>query len=348
MLPGHIEQFRKGHEKQMRPKFIHSVTFCLSSLLLFSNTVAAQMPGRFPEKEAQPGNTLGDRSDAEIWRALREGAEGLPAGSRPKPEDGVLINADGEWWTQVHVDQVINYGAMALLAVLFAISLYFAFRGRIKIANGRSGQAVSRFTLFQRVIHWFMVSLFLLMALTGLILLFGRTAFAPIIGREAFSIMASASMQMHNLFGPLFILALAALFIGFVRGNLPSLSDVWWLLKGGGMFGSHASAGRYNLGEKVWFWSVIFGGLALSVSGIMLLFPDALGTRDQIQFANLVHAFAALGLTGFAFGHIYLGTAGTEGTLEGMVHGDVDKNWALTHHDQWLESAQTDPGKIRP
>lgn len=301
-----------------------------------------QRPKQYPAGPAAPSNTLSGQSDADIWRALRQGAEALPGGSRPKPEEGVLINAQGQWWTEVHADQVINLGTMLLLAIIVAISLFFAARGRIRIDGGRSWRTVSRFSLFQRLAHWFMASLFVLMAITGLILLLGRTVLIPLIGREAFSVMATASMQAHNLFGPLFMLALAALFAGFVRGNFPALSDLGWLLRGGGLFGVHASAGRYNFGEKIWFWIAVTGGLLLSVSGVFLLFPDALGTRDQLQLANLVHAVAALGFIAFALGHIYLGTIGTEGTLEGMVRGEVDENWARSHHDAWLDGLASD------
>ena len=115
-----------------------------------------------------------------------------------------------------------------------------------------------------------------------------------------------------------------------------------WLLRGGGLFGGHASAGRYNFGEKLWFWIAVAAGTALSVTGFLLLFPDAFATRNQLQLAGTVHGIAAIAFVGFACGHIYLGTVGTEGTLEGMTQGDVDENWARTHHDLWLEKVVTD------
>ena len=151
-------------------------------------------------------------------------------------------------------------------------------------------------------------------------------------------------MQAHNLFGPIFILALAALLATFLRGNFPAVRDLAWLLKGGGMFGGHASAERYNAGEKLWFWTAILSGSILSASGILLSFPDALALRDTLHLSELAHAVAALVFIGFALGHMYLGTIGTEGTLEGMVTGSVDRNWAATHHDKWLEEMDRSAG----
>jgi formate dehydrogenase subunit gamma len=170
-----------------------------------------------------------------------------------------------------------------------------------------------------------------------------------LIGADAFGVIASASMQGHNLFGPLFILALLALFVTFVRGNGYRWIDLKWVLKAGGMFGGHASSGRYNFGEKSWFWWATLCGITLSVSGMLMLFPDHLpgllaqaGTdvppeRFLMQLANLAHGIAAVAFIAFGLGHIYLGTVGMEGALEGMTRGTVDENWAKEHHDLWYE-----------
>lgn len=304
---------------------------------LLPSLASAQVSGGFVAGDAGPENTLGSASDSDIWRAIREGAPGLPSASNLRPEDAVLVNAQGTWWSQLHQQQLISYSGLVLLSILAALVLFFVVRGRIKMAGGRSGQTLLRFGLAQRVVHWTMAALFVVMALSGLILLFGRVAIVPFAGHTAFSVLASAAMQAHNLFGPLFAVALVVLSFTFVRGNLPGLVDLKWILRGGGFLGGHASADRYNFGEKMWFWTAVFAGIALSVSGVLMLFPDALATRNQLQIGNITHVIAAIAFIGFAFGHVYLGTIGTEGSLEGMVSGSVDRNWAVTHHDIWAE-----------
>ena len=311
-------------------------------LLLVPYTAAAQVLDRASAGQGGPDNTLGNQSDADMWRAIRQGEAGLPSASSLSSEQGVLVNAQGVWWSDMRADWVITYGATVLLGVILVIALYFALRGRIRIDGGRSGRRITRFSLLQRIAHWSVATLFLFLALTGLVLMFGRYALVPLIGHEAFSVAATAAMQAHNLFGPIFTLALVTLFIVFVRNNFPELTDVGWLLRGGGLFGGHASAGRYNFGEKLWFWIAVSAGTALSVTGFLLLFPDAFATRNQLQLAGTVHGIAAIVFVGFACGHIYLGTVGTEGTLEGMTQGDVDENWARTHHDLWLKKVVTD------
>lgn len=307
--------------------------------LSFSPALAQGTAPPFPSAIG-PENTLGNQSDSDIWRAVRHGLDALP--SSDTVADGVLVNVQGYWWSQLRgpEGELIRYGSMALLAVVAMVFLFFLIRGRMRIDGGRSGRMIHRFSLTQRVVHWVIASLFLLLAITGLTLLFGRPYLIPILGKPVFGVLATASMQAHNLFGPIFIGALVLLFATFLRGNIPGRGDIGWIARGGGLFGGHVSSGRYNAGEKAWFWTAVIAGLALSATGILLSFPDHLGTRNLLHGAELMHAVAALVFIGFGIGHIYLGTVGSEGALEGMVTGDVDENWARTHHDLWLNEVQ--------
>ena len=109
-----------------------------------------------------------------------------------------------------------------------------------------------------------------------------------------------------------------------------------WLLKGGViMTKTHVSAGFFNAGEKIWFWLVVGFGLVISLSGLVLDFPVFGQGREIMQLALVLHGLAAVILIMVAFGHIYIGTLGTEGSLESMTTGYVDSNWARLHHDRW-------------
>ena len=292
-----------------------------------------------------PGNTLGATSDPEVWSAIRHGESGKV--TIPDDYAATLIQSQGQDWRLLRENYIVNYGAMLILAVVVILMAYFAIRGRIRIAGGRSGKVIPRFSLSERVVHWFTASVFVLLAISGIILLFGRQFLLPAIGLEAFGLVASAAMQGHNLFGPLFLVAIVAMFFLFVRGNGYKLVDLVWAIKAGGLLGGHASSGRYNFGEKSWFWLAIIGGLAISTSGLSMLFPDFAGEtvaplvgggmagRELLQWVNIIHAVSAVVLIAVLLGHVYLGTIGMEGALEGMTRGTVDENWAREHHDLW-------------
>ena len=337
---------------------------------------AVVVPQDEPVEGNVPGDVLGNTSDPVIWHDLRKGSPGKV--TIPDPYAGTFIQSPGEDWRnirnedlrQIRADQIgvdasqsilnVNWFTLTvnwlminasriLVGVLAILAVFFAIRGRIKIKGGRSGRVMPRFSLVERVVHWFAAILFVLLAVSGLILLFGRAGLIPYIGADTYGLIASAAMQGHNLFGPLFILAIAALFAVFVRNNFYRLVDFAWAFKGGGLLGGHASSGRYNFGEKSWFWWATLCGIILCASGMVMLFPDRAAAlviyyypdvpdgRFVLQWANLAHAIVAVGFIAFAFGHIYLGTIGMEGALEGMTRGVVDENWAKEHHDIWYE-----------
>jgi len=128
--------------------------------------------------------------------------------------------------------------------------------------------------------------------------------------------------------------------------NFPNKADFKWLASFGGMFSknSHAPAGRMNAGEKIWFWLLVFVGGAVIASGVVMLFgAEIFGSglnRADSQTAMIVHGIASLIILAVALGHIYIGTAGTEGSFEGMASGKVDLNWARQHHNLWVEDLQ--------
>jgi len=247
-----------------------------------------------------------------------------------------LINVYGEDWRQFRMQKLIPYGAAVMGIVLSIILLFYLVRGPLRIQGGPCGKKIQRFTVFERTTHWFTVSVFWLLALTGLVLLYGRFVLTPLLGADGFGLTASACKEAHNLFGPMFLVAVLMLFVTFVKDNFYARGDITWLLKGGGLIGGgHVSAGRFNAGEKIWFWIAVLCGLVLSVSGLILDFAVFGQGREVMAVSHVIHGIAALLVITVSFGHIYLGTAGVEGTFGSMSTGNVDEAWAKSHHDRW-------------
>jgi formate dehydrogenase subunit gamma len=221
--------------------------------------------------------------------------------------------------------------------MLGIVTLFYLIRGPIKIEHGRSGKLVPRFSVNQRVVHWLAAGVFVLLGLTGLILLYGRYVLVPLLGPEGFGITASACKEMHNLFGPLFPVAIIAIMFSFGRGNSFKAIDFKWFLKAGGLFGHEmADSGYYNGGQKTWFWLTVLFGIAISVSGLILLFPNFGQGREIMGGAHFVHGIVAIVFITASLGHIYIGTLGMEGAAESMTQGYVDANWAAEHHNLWF------------
>lgn len=279
----------------------------------------------------------------ELWRAVRSGDKGTT--QVQGVDTGVLINEYGEAWRHFRMQQLIPFGAMLMGSVLALIVLFYLVRGPLRIQGGASGKKIQRFSVFERTTHWFTVSLFWLLALTGLILLYGRFVLIPVLGPDGFGLTASACKEAHNLFGPTFLVAILMMFATFVKDNIYARGDMTWLLKGGGMLGGgHVSAGRFNAGEKIWFWIAVLGGLVLSGSGLVLDMAVFGQGREVMAISHVLHGIAALVVITVSFGHIYLGTAGVEGTIGSMTSGYVDEAWAKSHHDRWYAEVKAVAG----
>ncbi len=286
-------------------------------------------------------DTVENNPRANFWRNVRTGAAGYSAVGGP--EANVLINNAGQNWRQFRMNLLAPYGSYLMGAVLFSIAAFYALRGPIRHRSDEPKELLLRFSVYQRVVHWFTAILFWILALTGLILLYGRLVLIPLFGSKGFALTASASKEAHNLFGPIFIVALFMLVIEYARDNFYRKGDLSWLIKGGGMLGKHASAGRFNFGEKIWFWLVLLLGTIISFSGIILDFANLNFDRNTLGLAHVLHGIAAILFISFSFGHIYLGTIGTKGTLRGMTTGYVEQTWAELHHDRWQPDDEMTP-----
>ncbi|MEJ2061242.1 MAG: formate dehydrogenase subunit gamma [Gammaproteobacteria bacterium] len=287
-----------------------------------------------------------DNPRAGFWREVRHGDVGYTTADTPDAD--VLIQNGGQNWRQLRNGPIANYGGWLMGIVLVAIAVFLTFRGRIRVEAGPSDMRVIRFSLWQRIVHWFTATTFVILALTGLAIFYGRAVLIPIMGKDAFSVIAMASKQIHNFVGPLFVVAVLMLVVTFIVGNFYERGDIKWLLKGGGMVGKgHVSAGCYNFGEKSWFWLATIAGIVVAGSGLVLDFPNFGQSRELMQLAEMIHAITAVIFIAASFGHIYIGTVGMEGALDAMVKGHVDANWAKEHHDRWYESMDKQ-GNVKP
>ena len=299
--------------------------------------------------KVQPGN------NAPMWRAVGAGVTGftsLPATQAPEagnliqgfvqyPGSG-LTNA-GEAWRQVRNSRILPYGGALLLIVLGAIALFYLGKGPIGTHGPDTGRKIERFTPFERSAHWANAIAFCTLAISGIVMAFGKFFLLPVIGSMLFGWLTYVLKTAHNFAGPLFAVSLVIVFFTFVRDNWPQRGDLQWLLKGGGMFsrkGKEVPSNRFNAGEKVVFWGGVFAlGLFVVSSGFVLdkLVPGLVYERATMQIAHMVHAVAALLMMALFMGHIYLGTLGMRGAYTAMRRGYVDETWAKEHHEYWYD-----------
>ena len=303
--------------------------------------------------KSQPGN------NAPMWRAVRESGTAPGISNLPGAENGVLIqplvqypgvrlNNAGEAWRQVRNQWIIPYGGSLILIALLTLALFYWRKGPLGGHRADTGRVIERFTPFERATHWSNAIAFVTLAVSGLVMAFGKFLLLPLLGGTLFGVLSYGLKTAHNFAGPLFAVSLLLMLLTFVKDNLPSKDDLAWMMRLGGMFsGQEVPSHRFNAGEKVVFWAgVLVLGALVVASGLVLdkLIPGMAYLRPDMQIAQMVHSAAAMVMLALFAGHIYMGTVGMKGAYQAMRTGYVDEAWAQEHHELWYDDVKA--GKI--
>src|SRR5882672_8458555 len=286
-----VERLERMHMKI----FLIALAMLVACPALAQGTAPAQAPasqddapppasGPQAERErqaTQPGN------NAPVWRDVQSGKPQFT--SIPGRETEVLIQPQarfpgqehrstaGEAWRQFRNGPVTFYGGWLVVLIAVAILAFYFAKGPVKLHDKPSGRLIRRFSSVEQIVHWSTAISFCVLGLSGLIMLFGKYILLPVIGYTLFAWLTALGKNLHNFVAPLFIVSVIAMIFMWLRDNLPKSYDWMWFGKGWAFFtrGEHIPSGRFNAGEKAWFWGgVIVLSVIVSGSGIVLLFPN--------------------------------------------------------------------------
>jgi formate dehydrogenase subunit gamma len=258
--------------------------------------------------------------------------------SIPDKKAANLIHPAGRNWQTFHTTTLRWIGGIAILGMLLVLIVYYMWRGTLRLEHGRSGRTILRFNVFERFVHWLTAVSFVILAITGLNITFGRALILPWLGAPAFSDWSEWAKFSHNYISFAFTVGVVLMFLIWIAGNLPTRADLEWFKGGGGMFGGkEPPAYKFNGGEKLIFWIVVIGGALVIASGFVLLFPFYGTSVSGMELAQIVHSVVAVLYISAMFTHIYMGTIGVEGAFESMGAGTVDVEWAKERHSLWYE-----------
>jgi formate dehydrogenase subunit gamma len=321
----------------------------LAGALALALLVAMAMPAgaqRNPDGSVNP--TAQSVKEKQLLDAL--GAGGAISGrvSIPDQKSGNLIHPAGRDWRQFHEVTLRWIGAIMIVGMLVILVAFYLVRGQVKLESGFSGRRIVRFTGFERFVHWMTATCFIILALSGLNITFGKPLLLPLLGEPAFATWAQYAKYAHNYLSFPFSIGVFCIFLMWVAGNIPNKVDVEWAKRGGGLVGhDHPPAYRFNAGQKMIYWIVVIGGTLAAASGYLLMFPFYVTDIDGQQLAQVVHGVIAVLFVAAMLAHIYIGTIGMEGAFEAMGEGTVDVNFAREHHSLWLaeENARTGPNE---
>jgi len=203
---------------------------------------------------------------------------------------------------------------------------------------------VLRHSVHARVVHWAVALFFVLALLSGFALFIPwlYKPLAPLFGG------GPTARLLHPWFG----LGFVAVMLLQLRGWL---ADMRWIANDNRWLGhmpdyvtksdsaEPSYVGKFNAGQKLWFWGMVGAGAVFLLTGVLMWFPEVFG-RTGMWISYFFHDLAGLGmLAGFVI-HIYEGTAAMPGTLRGMARGTVSEEWAWTHHPAWYREVRQRSG----
>lgn len=205
---------------------------------------------------------------------------------------------------------------------------------------GATGGTITRYTLFDRILHWFVTLTFVYLLLSGLALGYPRMAWLYDVLGGGQTVRA-----LHPIVGVAFTVGIVIMLVKWVGDMLLTRTDREWTRR----LPAYVREGhtgldlaKYNAGQKGYFWFAIATGILLLLTGIPLWFPGpfALGLLQALRLAH--HVLFLLTVAGFIV-HVYMSTAMLPGTFRSMTDGTVTRAWAAYHHPRWFR--ENDPAR---
>lgn len=195
------------------------------------------------------------------------------------------------------------------------------------------GAEIVRHRLFSRLVHWTVALTFVVGMLTGM------PIWTPVFGWMAYLFGGlSVCRLLHPWVGVAFFVASIVQFFEWLTDMRLEPWEKDWV--GPRVFRymryeeDDPRTGKYNGGQKLYFWAVSLGAVGLLLSGLLMWFPSGF-PRQVRELAYLIHDFTFICFAVSLVFHVYLGTAAEPGTFGSMTRGTVTRAWARLHHPRW-------------
>jgi formate dehydrogenase subunit gamma len=205
-------------------------------------------------------------------------------------------------------------------------------------ATGKIGGHIVRYTLSERVHHWLGSLTYLYCLITGL------AFWSPYMYWLAALVGGGPTARFwHPWFGLAFTVSMVWMYKMWDRDLRSTEADRRWA-KAMNLYIENQDErlppiGRFNYGQKLFFWLMFYGVILLLISGLGLWFVESIpwSLRWLRYLAITVHVTAALATIGGFIIHVYMSTALVRGSFTAMIRGEVSEDWARTHHRLWYE-----------
>jgi formate dehydrogenase subunit gamma len=217
----------------------------------------------------------------------------------------LFTTLQGQWFLKVFLIIITAVPGMFLLHYLIIGAKHF----------DHDGEQILFFPLFTRVVHFFAAVSFSLLALTGLMMVLGKYLGGGTVIRFARYVHIGAAI--------VFILPAVLMLIMWCKDMLPQFHDIAWMLILGGYLSKEKKpvpAGKYNAGQKMYFWLVTVGGVVMAYTGYIIWGMGATAL-DTVRLYAIIHNILGMAILAFYLTHVYMSVFAIAGSLNSMKTG---------------------------
>ncbi len=231
-----------------------------------------------------------------------------------------------------------------VLGVPAVFLLHYLVIGPMVFSHDR--KKIYVFTVFNRIVHAIAVIAFILIIPTGLVMMFGST-----FGGGEF---VRTCKEIHAISTLLFIISVVPMLFMWLRWMLPSFDDLKWMIIMGGYLSKDKKpvpAGRFNAGQKMWFWLATLGGMLMILTGAAMYFQDfkleilAANGISQIDFLRasaIVHNILGMAVLALFLTHIYMSVFAIKGAIHSMINGYKEEEEVEILHSSFYKELKED------
>ncbi len=199
----------------------------VGALMILALAIVAQ-----PARAQQP-NSVNPQASGVTERQLFEQFDRISGRcTLPDQKACTIEQPAGRDWRHFHEVILDWIGGVAILGILAALVVFYLWRGMVRIERGRSGRTIVRFNAFERYVHWLTATCFIVLAISGLNITFGKSLLLPLIGPEGFSTWSVLAKYAHNYLSFPFTLGVILIFVMWIAGNIPNRVDIEWFKRG--------------------------------------------------------------------------------------------------------------------
>ncbi len=217
----------------------------------------------------------------------------------------LFTTLQGQWFWKVFLVIITAVPGVFLLHYLIIGAKHF----------DHDGEQILFFPLFTRVVHFFAAVSFSLLALTGLMMVLGTFLGGGTLVRFARYVHIGAAM--------VFVLPAVLMLIMWCKDMLPQRHDIAWVFMLGGYLSKDKKpvpAGKYNAGQKMYFWLATVGGIVMAYTGY-IIWGMGVTALDTVRLYAIVHNILGMAILAFYLTHVYMSVFAIAGSLNSMMTG---------------------------